>query len=199
MAKSDKFTSKVPKLEDVTLAFVSEDGTVDEEKARKVLHTLMADKAKAQDAREDALAEVKEQESKVTELQSQVDDKSGPDAKAELEKARAAQAKAEGEAKEANLRADRVEIAAEKGLTPSQAKRLVGSNREELEADAEELVKDLGIMPGKQDDEEDENEGRTAPRARLNNGGDPNPDEQGSRGVVDFEAEAAKILSSNRF
>lgn len=33
----------------------------------------------------------------------------------------------------------RSEIAAEKGLTPAQAKRLAGSTREELEADAEEL------------------------------------------------------------
>lgn len=34
----------------------------------------------------------------------------------------------------------RLEIAAEKGLTPAQAKRLVGSTREELETDATELL-----------------------------------------------------------
>ena len=32
------------------------------------------------------------------------------------------------------------------GLTPSQAKRLVGSTREELEADADELLKDIGAQ-----------------------------------------------------
>lgn len=41
---------------------------------------------------------------------------------------------------DAQSRALRLEVAAEKGLTPAQAKRLVGSTREELEADAAELL-----------------------------------------------------------
>ena len=49
------------------------------------------------------------------------------------------------EAEKRALDADRLEIALEKGLTKSQAKRLVGSTREELEADAEELLADLGV------------------------------------------------------
>ena len=43
------------------------------------------------------------------------------------------------------LDADRLEIALDKGLTKGQAKRLVGSTREELEADADELLADLGV------------------------------------------------------
>ena len=46
---------------------------------------------------------------------------------------------AEKRAAEIEGRALRLEVAAEKGLTPAQAKRLTGSTREELEADAEEL------------------------------------------------------------
>lgn len=42
----------------------------------------------------------------------------------------------------------RYEIALEMGLTKSQAKRLVGSTREELEADAKELIADLGVVAG---------------------------------------------------
>lgn len=38
----------------------------------------------------------------------------------------------------------RSEVALAKGLTPTQAKRLVGTTREELEADADELLTDLG-------------------------------------------------------
>ena len=34
----------------------------------------------------------------------------------------------------------RLEVAAEKGLTPAQARRLLGSTREELETDADELL-----------------------------------------------------------
>lgn len=40
----------------------------------------------------------------------------------------------------AESRALRLEVASEKGLTPAQAKRLVGETREELEADASELL-----------------------------------------------------------
>lgn len=41
----------------------------------------------------------------------------------------------------------RAEVALAKGLTAAQAKRLIGSSREELEADADELLADL--KPGK--------------------------------------------------
>lgn len=47
---------------------------------------------------------------------------------------------AEKAAAAAEARALRLEVAAEKGLTPAQAKRLVGESREELEADASELL-----------------------------------------------------------
>lgn len=49
-------------------------------------------------------------------------------------------AEAERRVTDAETRALRLEVAAEKGLTPNQAKRLVGSTREELEADAADLL-----------------------------------------------------------
>jgi nucleoid DNA-binding protein len=58
-------------------------------------------------------------------------------------------AEIEANAKKSDERAVRAEIANEKGLTPSQAKRLVGSTREELEADADELLKDIGATKKK--------------------------------------------------
>lgn len=48
-------------------------------------------------------------------------------------------AAAETRAKDLELRALRLEVASEKGLSSAQAKRLVGGTREELEADADEL------------------------------------------------------------
>lgn len=63
--------------------------------------------------------------------------------KSELEKLAESQAAAERRAIEAEMRALRLEVAAEKGLTASQAKRLVGSSREDLEADAEEILRDF--------------------------------------------------------
>lgn len=53
-------------------------------------------------------------------------------------------AQIEQQARENESRALRAEVANAKGLTPTQAKRLVGSTREELEADADELLADIG-------------------------------------------------------
>ena len=58
-------------------------------------------------------------------------------------------AEIEANARKSDERALRAEIANEKGLTPSQARRLVGSTREELEADADELLKDIGAVKRK--------------------------------------------------
>ena len=73
----------------------------------------------------------------------------------ELEESQKTQAQKEADARQAaeqragqaEVSAIRYEIALEKGLTKSQAKRLVGATREELEADAEELLADLGASP----------------------------------------------------
>lgn len=56
------------------------------------------------------------------------------------DRAKEAQTAAEKRAADAELRAMRLEVAATKGLTPAQAKRLVGTTAEELEADADELL-----------------------------------------------------------
>lgn len=59
---------------------------------------------------------------------------------------------AEKRALEFETSALRLEVAAEKGLTPAQAKRLVGSTRDELETDADELL--ATFTPTRQDDAE---------------------------------------------
>lgn len=67
--------------------------------------------------------------------------------KSEQQRATEAREAAEKRAIAAEQRALRLEIAAEKGLSPAQAKRLVGSSREELEADADELLETFGTAP----------------------------------------------------
>jgi hypothetical protein len=63
--------------------------------------------------------------------------------KTDLEKLTERAASAEKERDHHAVTATRLQVAIEKGLTASQAKRLVGSTREELEADADELLADL--------------------------------------------------------
>lgn len=55
-------------------------------------------------------------------------------------------AQIERQAKDSEARALRAEVANAKGLTATQAKRLVGETREELEADADELLADIGAQ-----------------------------------------------------
>lgn len=60
--------------------------------------------------------------------------------KTELERLTERAEAAERAAAATEVKALRLEVAAEQGLTPAQAKRLVGESREELEADAKELL-----------------------------------------------------------
>lgn len=55
-------------------------------------------------------------------------------------------AEIERQANDSKRRAEVAEVANAKGLTPTQARRLVGETREELEADADVLLADLGAQ-----------------------------------------------------
>ena len=63
--------------------------------------------------------------------------------KTELERAKERAEKAEAAAKTADARAMRLEVAQAKGLSLSLATRLQGATREELEADADDLLKEM--------------------------------------------------------
>lgn len=67
--------------------------------------------------------------------------------KTETEKLTERATAAETRAAEAESKALRLEVAAAKGLTQAQAKRLVGSTQAELEADADELLASFGTTP----------------------------------------------------
>jgi hypothetical protein len=88
--------------------------------------------------------------------------------KSDSEKLSERAATAERRAEEAEARALRLEVAAAKGLTPGQAKRLAGSTLEELEADADELLADFAPTTG---ESEPPLGGR--PKERLRGGGSP--------------------------
>jgi len=81
--------------------------------------------------------------------------------KSEVEKATEKAAATERERDQAQARLNRLEVALEKGLSPSQAKRLVGDTREELEADAGELLKDLGDSNKPRPPKPDPSQGRS--------------------------------------
>ena len=93
--------------------------------------------------------------------------------KTEVERLTAQVAALTKERDTATVSSARLRVALDKGLTPTQAKRLVGDTEEELAADADELLSDLGAMPG------DEKKG--APP-----GGSPTPDLKPGNGDQPF-------------
>jgi hypothetical protein len=95
--------------------------------------------------RRNARAAAKERDALAARLK-EFEDRDKSEATRALERAEAA----EKAAAAAEARALRLEVASEKGLTPAQAKRLVGETREELEADADELV--ATFKPAESDD-----------------------------------------------
>lgn len=89
--------------------------------------------------------------------------------KSEVEKATSTATEATKRAEEAELKALRLEVGIEKGLTPAQSRRLVGSNREELESDADELLESFGAG----DADGKKRPPAKKPAARLRGGEDP--------------------------
>ncbi|MGZ3140806.1 hypothetical protein ACVDFE_02135 [Lentzea chajnantorensis] len=76
----------------------------------------------------------------------------------------------------------RLRVALRKGLTEKQAARLVGETEEDLEADADEFLAELG-GDGKSDKDDRTEKVKNRPRTRLKGGGRPDeePDETDPR------------------
>jgi hypothetical protein len=137
-------------------------------------------------------------ESRLRELEAKA--KEAEDAeKTEVERLKGQVADLTKRAEGAELTAARYEVAAAKGLSPAQARRLVGSTKEELETDAEEMRVELGL--DKKDEEKKGDEGKDKeketegdafggrPKENLRSGASNSEDEE-----VDAEKLAGDIL-----
>lgn len=74
---------------------------------------------------------------------------------------------------DSDLKALRAEVAVAKGLTAAQAKRLAGNSREDLEADADEILEAFPVAK-KDDDTPSGAPPSRQPRPDLRGGGNPN-------------------------
>lgn len=101
----------------------------------------------------------------VSDLRSQVDDNDDDDSgdSDDVDEAPKpkSKSKSEGEGQGSSLNEIRLELALEKGLTKNQVMRLRGTNREELEADAEAYMEEHGLA-GNSDDEGSEGDDKSA-------------------------------------
>jgi hypothetical protein len=144
------------------------DGFKSEESKARVLADLAKERAEKK-----ALAD------QVAALQAKVDaaDKS----KSEVDKLQEKLAELEKRYAESEQKVLRNEVAQAKGLTPAQARRLQGTTREALEADADDLLAAFQPAEGGDDDEDEDKAAgrRQRPRERLRPGAtsDTEPEE----------------------
>lgn len=173
MAK--KHTEEVPELDAFKAPWETDAGEteIDKSRLKRFIHNLIKDKAKALDSRDEAQDELTKVTSERDEAKNKLEKGGDPDLAKELKASRDETAKEKERADKAEHRILVHEVAAAKGLTPTQAKRLQGSTKDELEADADELITDLGIRVGDGDDDDNEPALRSAPVGT--NSGDPRP------------------------
>lgn len=168
---------KLPKLEDFKAPWENNlkegddpnEVEIDRDKLKRYIHGVLSDKEKAQEKVEEITTERDT-------LKTQLEEKAA-EGESETDKLKRKLAAAEAKAKKAeepDIEKLQLEVAVEKGLTKTQAKRLVGKTLEEMSADADALLEEFGAAR-KDDDEEEENETglRRTPTTKLRNPGDP--------------------------
>jgi hypothetical protein len=176
-----------------------EDQEIDPAKLKKYLYNLQSDKLKLQTKVDEATTRAEELEEKVanaadpaklTELQQEV-------ARVRQERDDAA-AKAQKDG-EADLIALKYEVALDLGLTKVQARRLMGTTKEELEQDAEELLASFGGGKNAQTGDDEDNGGdtvRRGPRRVFQTGTDSN--KKDVEDEIDPDKWAAEVYAARR-
>lgn len=171
----------LPKFEDWKAPWEREgkEDEFDAEKARKFIYNLEADKERLTAEKATVASERDTIKSERDALQKAADDKAR-EGESEVDRIKREKAELEKKLTEKPT-ADpveilRLEVALDKGLTRVQAKRLLGSTKEEIEKDADELLESFKPASEPNDDEEDDGaKVRRTPR-RQTNPLDPKPD-----------------------
>lgn len=179
----------------------AEDQDIDPAKLKKYLHGLLGDKNRLRGQVDDLTAETEA-------FQQKLADAKTPEELTRLQEENARLVRERDEAKqksstsaEADLRALKLEIALDKGLTKRQAARLVGATKEELEEDADALIAEFGgSAKGSQNEGEEDGEGiARGPVKRLKNGGDPKENRGGGseeQQQIDYAAVVKQALAN---
>ncbi len=194
-----KFLDAVKSLEDFRAPWETESGgevEIDKAALRRYIHNLQVDKAKAQDAREDAAAALKTVTAERDTAKEEAKNASPEQAAAkiaELEKqVTTLTDQLSSTSAKLTLTETRGEVLA--GLPAKYAKYVTGTTKEELEASLAEVKADFGLGDDAGDD--GENPLVRTPRP-IRNPNDPNPGAGSDE--IDYEKAAAQILGDSLF
>lgn len=199
-----KHTDALKSFDEFRAPWETADGSeaeIDKGRIKRFIFNLMGDKAKAQDARDEALEAQKVAEAERDEAKTEAANANPADAQKKIEKLEAENAKLKQEAEDRKAadehEALRKEVIGD--LDPKYAKYVTGDDREALEKSLEAVKTDFGLSDDPSEDNEDDDDVlRTRPRTRLQNGGDP----KGPRGgelEYDPEKVADEILGAGPF
>lgn len=167
----------------------------DPEKGRAFIHYLATQAFEQQEAAAKATADLTAVTSERDKLKTKVDSAQRAN-ETEVEKLTRErdEAKAEAEqAKKPDIEKLKLEVAVDKGLNALQAKRLVGNTKEEIAADADELLKVW--KPATQESGEEGEDGANpsfTPKTGLRSPGDPRPQE----GKFDVDKAADEYMAA---
>lgn len=194
MAKDKSKLTELPKLEDWKAPWevdaegkeiAVEEQEIDQPRLKKYLYGLLGDKLKLQKDVEETTTRAEELEDKVAKAADPAQLTALQEEVVKTQKERDDAATAAKNNQGSALEVLKLRVALRKGLSETQAKRLLGTNEEELEQDAEELLASFG---GTGTGAEGEGEGgtiRTTPRRNLRTAGDPNPDAEKDKEEID--------------
>lgn len=178
-----------------------DEAEIDKSKLKRFIFNLIGDKAKAQDAREDAIEAQKTAEAERDEAKTEAANANPAEAQKKIEKLEA-ENKSLKEAADAREKADEHEKLRQEvlgDLDPKYAKYVQGEDREALEKSLEAVKADFGIKDSSDDDEDDdEPKVRTRPRSGLRNPADELSG-KGGEGEIDYDKVADQILGSGPF
>lgn len=200
-----KHTDAVKSLDEFRAPWETEGGTdaeIDKPKLRRFIYNLLTDKAKAQDARDEAQETLTKTEADLEEAKAEAAKANGPDAQRKIDSLQkkvddltADIEKRDAEKAEADLRA---EVLGD--LDPKYAKYVQGSTKEELEKSLEDVKADFGLEGDDPEDPEDpEDRIRTTPRTRTLRNPSDKDSGKGADKEIDFAAVADEILGSGPF
>ena len=148
-----------------------EDAEIDKAKLKRYIHGILTDKAKAQDARDDADAEATKLTSDLDEANANLAKATPDEANKRIEKltkqVEDLTAKNDELTKNAELTSLRGEVLA--GLDSKYAKYVTGTTREELEASLASVKSDFGLTDDGDSEDDDEEEAglETKPKTKM--------------------------------
>lgn len=161
---------KLPKFEEWQAPWVKNGTEFNAETAAKLIYDKTLDLEKANDAHAEKLTQLTTEntglKTKVNEFEKAGETAAEKTAREAAEAATKAQEKAVADAtKTTDLKIARLEVAVEKGLTADDMKRIVGSTKEELLADADAFIAEYR---GSTEEKEEPNPARRTPTRPRN-------------------------------